>query len=89
MLNELSPEDGVTSTVLNWMLTEIVNPILGLASISAIIYFVYVVTQYFYAYKSGEDMSKLKAKLIWGLIGLIIVTSCWTIINILYSARFK
>ena len=88
MLQELKPQDETTNVVLNWILTEIVNPVLGLAAIIAIIYFVYVVTQFFFAYKSGEDLSKLKVKLIWGLIGVIIITSSWTIVNILYSARF-
>lgn len=89
MLEDLKPQDETTNAVLNWTLTEIVNPILGLAAILSIIYFVAIVIQFFAAYKSGEDLSKLKAKLIWGLIGVILVTSSWTIVNILYTARFK
>ncbi len=89
MLEDLKPQDETVNTVLNWILTEIINPLLGLAAILSIIYFVVIVMQFFAAYKSGEDLSKLKTKLIWGMIGVIIVTSSWTIISIIYGARFR
>ena len=73
----------------NWLITEIANPVFGLLTIVSIIYFIIIVIQYFTAYKNGDDLSKLKMKLVWGLFGLVLVTSCWTIVNVIDGLSYK
>ena len=73
----------------NWLITEIANPVFGLLTVISIIYFIIIVIQYFTAYKNGDDLSKLKMKLVWGLFGLVLVTSCWTIVNVIDGLSYK
>ena len=77
------------SAVANWIIVEIANPVFGLLSVLSVIYFIIIVTQYFIGYKNGDDLSKLKSKLIWGLFGLVLITSCWTIVNVLDGLSYK
>ena len=89
MLPDTAISDPTVSKFVDSLLSEFVNPILGLATAVAVCYFVITVIQYFAAYKNGEDLSKLKAKLVWGMVGVIIISSCWTLVYMSFSFRFK
>lgn len=73
------------NTFIDKLLSDIANPILGFLTAVAMLYFIVTIIQFFGAYQSGQDVNKLKARLTWGLLGLIIVMSSWVLVNIVYS----
>ncbi len=64
---------------------QIINPLISFLFALAIIYFLYGVFQFISNQDSEEKKTTGKAHMIWGIIGITIMLSVWTILNIILS----
>lgn len=63
--------------------TYILNPLIEFMFVVAFAYFLWGVLQYF-LYQDSEDSRKIgKNHILWGLVGLLIMTGFWGIIQII------
>jgi hypothetical protein len=63
----------------------VLNPIIGFMFVLALAYFAFGVIEYFLYQNSEAEREKGKQHIIWGLVGLVIMTGFWGIIQILAS----
>ncbi len=83
------PIDGFTGnsgvdTILSKILTDVISPLLGLATVLMLAWFMYGVVRFILLKdKSPEEADRGKKHLVWGAIGLFIATSLWGIMGFL------
>jgi hypothetical protein len=63
----------------------VLNPIIGFMFVLALAYFVFGVIEYFLYENSDAERETGKRHILWGLVGLVIMTGFWGIIQILAS----
>ena len=75
-------DNSAIANIQSNIMTEIVSPLLGLATAIAFALFLYGVIRFLIA-RSNGDSSKFEAgrwHLIWGIVGLTILLSLWGIL---------
>lgn len=65
------------------VITQIVNPIVELAFAVAVVVFAYGVFQLIWASEDGDQRTKGKYSVLFGLIGMFIMVSAWGIIRLI------
>jgi preprotein translocase subunit SecG len=63
----------------------IVNPLIRILFALAVIYFIYGIVQYILNRSNAEEKERGRKHIMWGLIGLFIMTSVFFILRILVS----
>lgn len=63
----------------------VLNPIIGFMFILALAYFVFGVIEYFLYQDSDKEREQGQRHIMWGLVGLVIMTGFYGIIQILAS----
>ncbi len=71
----------------NWMLDQLVNPLLAFATACAIAYFIFGIVKFFMFREagSGTDGKLFKEHVLFGLIGLVIILGVWGIVGLIGS----
>ncbi len=64
---------------------QIINPLISFLFALAIIYFLYGIFQFISNQDNEEKKTAGKAHMIWGVIGIAIMLSVWTLLNIILS----
>lgn len=64
---------------------EIINPLIGLLFALAIVYFLYGVYEFIVNQASEEKKTAGKQHMIWGVVGITIMMSVWTILSVVLS----
>lgn len=61
----------------------IVNPVINFLLVLATLVFLWGVIQYVISGDSSDKTGKAKQQIVWGLVGLTIMASAWTIVKII------
>ena len=68
----------------SWIINNIIDPLLGLAGAVAFCVFIYGVIMFLKDRSGGGEVhSKNKSFLFWGVIGLFVIFSVWSIVHFL------
>ena len=74
--------------LLQKILTNVVNPIIYLIMALAVVYFVWGVISY--VISSDEEAKKAgKNRMIWGIIGLVVIVGMWGLVGIVTKTRIQ
>ena len=71
--------------LINNIIDQILNPLVGLMFGLALAYFIWGVIQFIAAASSDEKKKKGQQHMLWGLIGLVVMTSVYGIMNIIQN----
>lgn len=69
--------------ILNKIIAEIFNPFIGLLFIAAIVVFIWGVIEFILGAENEEKRTTGKQHILYGLIGLAIMSAVWGIIEVL------
>lgn len=72
-------------TFVDKIVSNIVNPLIGLIFAGALIYFMYGVVEFVLNRDKDEKRTEGKQHMIWGVVGMAIMVSAFGIINLLMS----
>ena len=64
---------------------EIINPLIGLLFAVAVVYFLYGMFEFIANQNNDEKKTTGKSHMLWGIIGIGIMVSVWTILSIIVS----
>lgn len=78
----------VLSNFIGKLVDLIIQPLVGLLFALALAFFVYGAAMFILNAGDSEARKKGKDALIWGLIGLFIMSSVWGILNVLTNTFF-
>lgn len=77
-----SPDTTITSIV-NAVISGVLNPLITLLFVLATVVFIWGVTQYVIAQADEKKIADSKRVMFWGIIGMFLMVSSWGIVRIL------
>ncbi len=69
--------------LLNSILTQIINPIVGLLFAIALVYFLWGVFEFISGPSNDKKAEGARNKMLYGILGLFIMVSCMGIVNLI------
>jgi hypothetical protein len=63
------------------LVTQIATPFVALLTGVALVYFLWAVYQYIKGSSEGKDLKEARAKIIYGIIGLVIMTCAYALVR--------
>ncbi|KKR61055.1 hypothetical protein A2643_02795 [Candidatus Nomurabacteria bacterium RIFCSPHIGHO2_01_FULL_39_220] len=64
---------------------QIINPLIGFLFALALVFFLYGVFEFIASGASDEKKTTGKSHMLWGIVGITIMLSVWTILNIILN----
>ncbi len=69
--------------LINKVITGILNPLIGLMFVVAIAFFIWGIVEFIWNAGNEEKRTTGKQHIIWGLVGLLIMSAVWGIMAII------
>ncbi|MDO8555375.1 MAG: hypothetical protein Q7R75_02320 [bacterium] len=82
-MESISALPGPLSRLLNYVLSELINPALYLLLAIAVIIFIYGIIEMIAGAANDKKREEGRQHLMWGIIGLFIMLGVWGIISII------
>lgn len=80
--------DETVQTLLEKISVAIINPIINLLLVVATLVFLWGVIQYSLAADSPDKAKKARSQIVWGIVGLAVMASAWSIVNLIEDSLF-
>jgi len=80
-MNTTTVPSGVQN-LMSGIVTEIINPIIGVLFALALLYFLYGLVTFIANADNVSKKGEAQSHMIWGLVGLVVMVSAWAIIQI-------
>lgn len=74
-----------TGAVVNAVFDKIVNPVIVFLFIVAFLYFIYGIVLFIKDSNNQEKRDQGKKHMVWGIVGLLVMFSCYTIMQIIVN----